>query len=162
VTADIDQATLVAVQRFLYSEARLADAAKYSEWLALWQDSDIVYWVAPREDVDPTMEVSYVFDDRALLEQRVARWESGFAWSQVPRSLTSRIVGNVDVVANDGDAVTAVATVHVWVARRGTSMFLAQRVTYVLGKRAAGFVIREKKVVLVDPDTPVGNITFVL
>lgn len=162
MTALLDVQTVLSVHEFLYREARLADAARYSEWLALWQEGDITYWVAPREDVDPTAEVSLVYDDRALLEQRVARWESGFAWSQVPRSLTSRLVGNIEVIADDDDAVTVTAAVHVWVARRGTSTLLAQRVTYVLGKQADGYVLQEKKVVLVDPDSPVGNITFVL
>ena len=34
---------------FLYREARLADEARYAEWLALWTD-DGVYWVPATGD----------------------------------------------------------------------------------------------------------------
>ena len=34
---------------FLYREARLADEARYAEWLALWTD-DGVYWVPATTD----------------------------------------------------------------------------------------------------------------
>ena len=36
-----------AVESFLYREARLMDAHRYDEWLALWDD-DATYWVESR------------------------------------------------------------------------------------------------------------------
>jgi len=41
--AAISDAERSAVTEFLYMEARLADEARYAEWLALWTD-DAVYW----------------------------------------------------------------------------------------------------------------------
>ena len=38
-----------AVVEFLHREARLADEARYAEWLALWTD-DAVYWVPATTD----------------------------------------------------------------------------------------------------------------
>ncbi len=38
-----------AVTDFLYREARLADEARYADWLALWTD-DGVYWVPATTD----------------------------------------------------------------------------------------------------------------
>lgn len=160
-TPVIDATLESAVRSFLYHEADLADRGRYREWLALWTEDDVRYWVTPREDVDPLREVSYVYDDRALLEQRVSRWSSGFAWAQVPRSLTSRIVGNV-TVERGTDHVRARANVHVCVARKSRTVMIAMRVSYVLDEVANGFTIREKKVVFLDPEAPVGNITFVL
>ena len=40
-----------AVAAFLYREARLADEARYAEWLALWTE-DGVYWVPATTDPD--------------------------------------------------------------------------------------------------------------
>ena len=42
-----------AVEAFLYTEARLADEARYAEWEALWED-DAIYWVPahPSGDTD--------------------------------------------------------------------------------------------------------------
>ena len=45
-TSDADQR---AVAAFLYREARLADEARYAEWLELWTD-DGVYWVPATTD----------------------------------------------------------------------------------------------------------------
>jgi benzoate/toluate 1,2-dioxygenase beta subunit len=151
-----------AVTAFLYQEARLADQAKYEEWFGLWAAGDIVYWVAPRADTDPKREVSLVYDNRDRLEQRVARWESGFAWVQDPRSKTNRIVGNVEVVELRANSVTARANVHICVSRRGRSEILVEHVTYRLDFNGTDYSIVEKKVVLLDEDAPVGNINFVL
>ena len=55
-----------AVVEFLYREARLADEARYAEWLALWTD-DGVYWVPATTDpaADPETHLSHIYDNRA-------------------------------------------------------------------------------------------------
>jgi 3-phenylpropionate/cinnamic acid dioxygenase small subunit len=45
----LPDADVRAVTEFLYLEARLADEARYAEWLALWTD-DGVYWVPATTD----------------------------------------------------------------------------------------------------------------
>jgi 3-phenylpropionate/cinnamic acid dioxygenase small subunit len=117
--------------------------------------------VAPRDDTDPLREVSYIYDNRDLLEQRVARWNSGFAWAQDPRSKTNRIVGNIEVASGES-GVTARANVHICVARRGQTMFVVGHVMYRLVQDGGSYYLIEKKVVFLDGDAPVGNITFVL
>ena len=54
-----------AVVEFLYREARLADEARYAEWLALWTD-DGVYWVPATTDpgADPDKHISHIYDNR--------------------------------------------------------------------------------------------------
>ena len=152
-----------AVCQFLYREARLADAGDYAGWLQVWAPGEIVYWVAPHDALDPSQEVSYVYDNRDRLEQRVARWRSGFAWAQVPRSETNRLVGNVEiVVAADGHGVTASANVQIVVARKGRTDLVTERVTYQLQEADDSYLIVQKKVVLLGGEAPVGNITFVL
>lgn len=155
---DVERAVLA----FLYREARLADDANYAGWLELWAAGEVLYWVVPHADLDPSQEVSYVYDDRGRLKQRVARWDSGFAWAQVPRSETNRIVGNVEILEAEAGVVTVLANVHIVVTRRGRTSFVTERVTYRLREAADSYVMAEKKVVLLGGEEPVGNITFVL
>lgn len=158
----VDHDTERAVRSFIFAEARLADERDYRAWLDLWAPGEVRYWVAPREDTDPHREVSFVYDDRERLEQRVARWESGFAWSQDPPSNTNRLVGNAEVTAVESAHLTVVANVHVSVSRRGSASLIAERVTYRIADTPAGYRLQEKKVVFADPEAPVGNITFIL
>lgn len=149
------------VEALLVREAYLADESRYSDWLGLWADGDVLYWSPPRADSDPEREVCLIYDDRTRLEQRVARWESGFAWSQDPRSMTRRIVGNLEV-RRDGDRVHAASNLLVHVSRRREDWMLSARVEHILVEAGDGLRIAEKKVVLVDPDRPLGNVTFVI
>jgi len=50
-----------AVAEFIFLEARLADEARYAEWLALWTD-DAVYWVPATTDpaADPETHISHI------------------------------------------------------------------------------------------------------
>lgn len=89
--------------RFLAREARLLDAGRYDDWLALFAP-ECLYWVpASAGGGDPRREVAIAFDDRRRLEDRVFRLDSPYAWSQQPASRTSRIVSNVEVFATADD-----------------------------------------------------------
>ena len=78
-TADADHR---AVAAFLYREARLADEARYAEWLALWTD-DGVYWVPATTDpvADPERHLSHVYDNRARIETRVKLLQTGVRYA---------------------------------------------------------------------------------
>src|SRR5712671_5520993 len=90
------------VEMFLYREARLMDQHAYDEWLALWTD-DALYWVPCNEDdIDPERHVSIVYENRARLEDRIARLKSGAAYAQDPKSRLSRVVSNVEI-ENESD-----------------------------------------------------------
>lgn len=151
------------VESFLHREAYLADERQYRDWLSMWAaEGELLYWCPPRVDADPSKEVCLVYDDRSRLQQRVARWESGFAWSQDPPSLTRRIVGNLEVEATD-DGAQAVGNAIIHISRRTTDWVLSARLRYRLVRDREGrFSISEKCVVLIDPETPLGNVTFVL
>jgi benzoate/toluate 1,2-dioxygenase beta subunit len=72
---------------FLYREARLADEARYAEWLDLWTD-DGVYWVPATTDpgADPDRHLSHIYDNRARLDTRVKLLQTGHRYSQEPPS----------------------------------------------------------------------------
>jgi len=96
-----------AAVEFLHKEARLADEARYAEWLALWTD-DAVYWVPATTDLgaDPDTHLSHIYDNRGRLETRIKLLQTGYRYSQEPPSLMRRLISNIEVqTADDGEVV---------------------------------------------------------
>src|SRR5437016_14662288 len=92
-----------AATEFVYREARLADEARYAEWLALWTD-DAVYWVPATTDpaADPEKHLSHIYDNRGRLETRVKMLQSGYRYSQEPASLMRRLISNIEIETAPG------------------------------------------------------------
>jgi len=98
----VSDAEYRAVVEFLYKEARLADEARYADWLALWTD-DGVYWVPATTDpgADPDKHLSHIYDNRGRLETRIKLLQTGHRYSQEPASLMRRLISNIEVAAAD-------------------------------------------------------------
>ncbi len=99
------------VEQFLYTEAALLDQRHYRDWLDLWTE-DAHYWMPLRmtvgvgqesEEWTQEHENSYFDDDKPMLEQRVAKLETGYSWAEDPPSRTRRIVSNVRVQDGEQD-----------------------------------------------------------
>lgn len=109
------------VEQFLFREAHLLDECRFAEWLALLAD-DIRYWMpsmsrhysaaskafAPldreqreRPDFSGDHEVAILDETRDTLARRIARLDSGMAWSEEPASRTCRFISNVLVEEGD-------------------------------------------------------------
>ena len=87
----------------LEREARLLDALRYDDWLALYA-AECIYWVPSTPGAgDPRREIAVMFDDRRRLEDRIYRFRTGYAWSQAPASRTVRLIANVEVFATGRD-----------------------------------------------------------
>jgi len=129
------------VERFLYREAQLLDERRFREWLALFTE-DVHYWMCQRTTRYPKIskalkrsdETRDVADDMPTegglalydenydtLERRIARLETGFAWSESPPSRTRRLITNIDVGPLDAsDEVTVSANFMVYKNRAET------------------------------------------
>jgi len=155
-----------AVVDFVYREARLADEARYAEWLALWTD-DGVYWVPATTDpgADPDKHISHIYDNRGRLETRIKLLQTGHRYSQEPASRMRRLVSNIEAApADNGElvvesnfalaelAIQAKREMHWWVGRT----------THRL--RGGGGELRmcRKKVVLVNAAEPLPNLAFLI
>lgn len=151
------------VERFLYLEARLTDEHRYSEWLSLWTD-DAVYWVPCNgEDYDPEEFVSIVYEDRSRLQDRVDRLNSGSAWSQQPRSRMRRVISNVELDGNSGDMVTVLSNFVLVELRMGRQVtYAAQQIHKLRPVADHDFKMQFKKVILINNDEPLHNLTFLL
>ena len=155
-----------AVVEFLYREARLADEARYAEWLALWTE-EAVYWVPASTDPDADAEtrISHIYDNRARLETRIKLLQTGHRYSQEPASLMRRLISNIEVVdGRDGQlvagsnfilaelSVQAKAEMHWWVGRA----------THHLRRVEGALRMSLKKVVLINAAEPLPNLSFLI
>ena len=157
----------LAVEEFLFAEATMLDEERFDDWLALFTAGGH-YWIpASRVDIDPSREVSLIYDDVAFLSERVWRFGSGLAFAQEPRSRTSHLVSNVEIEGIEGDAgpgrvVCAQAKFVVTEYRRASQRAYAGRYAYRLRDEGDGFGIDLKKVELVDADGHLGNVSLFL
>ena len=150
-------------ETFLYREALLADEHRFDEWLALWDETDVTYWIpSNNDDLDPKRQISIAYDDRARLEERLTRLKSRGAHSQQPRSRLRRMVSNISIESDDGALARVEANFMLLELRSGMQDVFGGRLVYSLRYDAAGIRMLAKKVVLVNNDEFIGNLTFLL
>jgi benzoate/toluate 1,2-dioxygenase subunit beta len=149
------------VEEFLYQEAKLIDEHRYEEWLALWSE-DALYWVpCNSDDADPTRQAMIIYDDRARLEERVYRLTSGAAWAQQPQSRTRRLISNVEV-REDSGGYAVESNCIIAELRRSRQDIFAARLLHTLRPIGGSFRIALKKVLLLNNDEPIDNLTFLV
>lgn len=97
------------LEQLLYQEARLLDAERFRDWLALLAP-DIHYWLPVRENryrrdprgTAPTREDVALFDDAWNdLEDRIKRLETGLVWGEDPPGRIRRLITNVSAFETD-------------------------------------------------------------
>jgi 3-phenylpropionate/cinnamic acid dioxygenase small subunit len=144
-------------------EARLLDALAFKDWLTLYAP-ECVYWVpATPAGGDPRREVAISFDDRRRLEDRVFRLETGYAWSQAPKSRTVRMVSNVEVFTADCEAVRMVrSNFLISEFRPDGTRFLSGWCGHRFGERGGRWEILVKQVNLIDCDQCLRNPSIIL
>jgi len=95
------------VEQFFYYEAELLDSWQFEEWFNLLAD-DLEYRVPVRttlmtNDVNDEFsrpgEGAFFDDTKAMLEQRVKKLRTGFAWSEDPHSRTRHLLSNIKIKA---------------------------------------------------------------
>lgn len=102
------------VAQFLFEEAELLDASRYSDWLALFTD-DIHYYMPVRTtrflSAGEGFEEMAFFDDNYIsLKTRVKRLETEYAWAETPPSRTRHYISNVMVRSHEArDSVLSIS-----------------------------------------------------
>jgi benzoate/toluate 1,2-dioxygenase beta subunit len=150
------------IENFLYREARLMDENAYDEWFALWTD-DALYWVpANADDIDPLRHVSIVYEDKSHLEDRIARLKSDAAYAQDPRSRMRRVISNVEIEEGEQGEVMVYSNFNLTELRRSQQRTFAGRTIHKLRPEGNSFKIAYKKVLLVNNDEVISNLTFLV
>jgi 3-phenylpropionate/cinnamic acid dioxygenase small subunit len=148
----IDRAVLEA---FLFEEARLLDARRFRDWMALFAE-DGTYWVpATGGQHSPLNQVSLFYDDRDLMKTRIDRLEHPRIHIQTPPSRTAHLVGNVTVdEADDAKGHYVVSSTVIMVEYRDDRQRLfAGRQTHALRRTGDGLRIVQKRVDLINCDS---------
>jgi 3-phenylpropionate/cinnamic acid dioxygenase small subunit len=153
-----------AAQSWLVAEARLLDARRFDLWLDLL-DEQVRYRVPDRSfvtqsdvgdfsawSVDAELEhpqgLALIDDDLVALRQKVARLQTGMAWSEMPASMARRLVGNVVVESGDDEGLSVVSTLFLSKVRReAASLFTAERRDRLV-RYGDSFRLRDRYVVL--------------
>lgn len=150
------------VTQFLYHEADLMDEHRFDEWLALWSE-ELLYWVpCNADDIDPRRQVSLMYDNRAALEDRLARLKSPSAHSQIPRSRLRRVLSNIVVSQNTGGEIEATSNFILAESRHHRQNLFAGKSIHTLIDGPEGLSMAQKKVLLIDNDDYINNLSFIV
>jgi benzoate/toluate 1,2-dioxygenase beta subunit len=149
------------IESFLYFEARLIDEHQYSEWLSLWTN-DGLYWIpCNSDDADPARQAMIIYDNRDRLGERILRLTSTSAWAQQPRSRTRRLLSNIEFRGVEGGYAVESNFILAELRRSKQDIF-AGRVIHTLRANGDSFNIALKKVLLLNNDESIDNLTFIV
>ena len=152
------------IEGVLYQEARFLDNGKLDEWLAMYTE-DAFYWVpANSDDINPMVHVSFIYDDHERMQERVWAIQSGVHWSQDPRSRTRHLIGNVEVLEENGDEVVVSSNFTMFEIRRAIygDRYFVGRFEHRLRRVDGSWRIAFKKIELLNNDAPVENLSYIL
>jgi len=158
------------IANFLYDEAALLDEGRLEEWLTLFAE-DGKLWIPLDPDADPARETSIIYDDAKQRETRVDQLLHEPHWSQRPPSRTVHTISNIRIGAEGSDGVEVRCNLLVTEIRSGghrtvqhgfgVQRTLAGRCIYRLVRSGERWLIALKKVVLIDRDRPIENLSFI-
>jgi 3-phenylpropionate/cinnamic acid dioxygenase small subunit len=150
------------VEKFLYREARLVDEHCYDEWLSLWSD-DGIYWIpCGHEDTDPLRQVSIIYDNRAKLGDRIARFKSKAVLAQDPPSRMRRLISNIEIQREAENELKVESNFILAEARAGQQQIWCGRAFHTLRGSSDALKIARKKVLLVNSEQEMPNLQFLI
>jgi benzoate/toluate 1,2-dioxygenase beta subunit len=140
---------------FLIHEARLLDARRFRDWMALFTE-DGTYWVpAAPDQQSPFDQASLFYDDRQLMQTRIDRLEHPRIHVQSPPSRTVHLVGNVVIEEADeaAGAFLVGSTVVMVEYRQDSQRLFAGHQHHRLRRDGESFRIVQKRVDLANCDS---------
>lgn len=157
-----------AARRLLHAEARLLDAERLTEWLKLFTE-DCAYWLPADTTLSkPWRAVSWEFNDRRRLEERIERLGTGKAYSQSPPTRAAHLYSNIEVFKGPDWTGESGRTLHVlcnFLIQTNFAGHASSRAGwngYILRKEAAGWRIVLKRISMYDADLAQDNNSFTL
>lgn len=157
------------IEDLIYREAELLDDLALEQWLALFT-ADGIYWVPIDESQPHPHSASLIHDDTISREERVHHLLHLRFPAQNPRSRTVHCVSNVRLTGEQDGVYRVRSSQVIYETRMGdhTQVGLGELCTYVatvehhLQEVDGELKVRLKKVLLINRDMPLGNLTFML
>jgi len=166
----VKQLSRTEAEDFVYQEVRLLDERRFEEWLELFT-KDGLYWIPMVDGADPENEPSVLYDDSITRRQRVYQLLHQPHYSQMPPSRTTHFVSNVEIHAGDKDDTCVIhCNVAIFELRPGDPRqsglgdqrsFIGHG-EYHLQSIDNHWRIALKKVIMMNRDLPLENISFIL
>jgi 3-phenylpropionate/cinnamic acid dioxygenase small subunit len=157
---DLD--TAADAQAWLYEEARLLDERRFDAWLARFAD-DLRYWVpAGPASTDPERAVSFVYDDRARLQERIQRAESSAAHCEDPPTRTCRLVTNVELTWLGDEGRRLRSNVAIATTRRGEGRTYIGTVVHELLRTDGRWLVTRREVHLLDGASRLPHLPWII
>jgi p-cumate 2,3-dioxygenase beta subunit len=145
--ADLSRAD---IEDFLINEAALLDEWRLPEWRALFAPG--CRYLVPNMAGDPYASPDSVLfliaDDEHHLTERVKRLGKKTAHAEYPRSLTQRMISNVQLLGTDGDALKARCSFVTFRTSQGVTDTYFGRHEYRLVQPNGALLIKEKRTIL--------------
>lgn len=145
------------VHSFLTAEAAALDAGDFWAWLEFF-DQEIDYWMPIRKTVaygsdrkaftGRSGENSYFDEDRASLERRVRKLETGYSWSEDPPSRTRHMFSNLRILHQDAQTIDVECAFAVYRSRLGNEdeLWVGKRLDQLRRGRNNDFLIAKRHI----------------
>ena len=155
---------------FLFLESRLLDQRDFASWLDLFTE-DAIYWLPMHEGAEAGLEPSVLRDDKKTLAMRIHQLLHKPHYAQRPPSRTLHAVSNVIVAPTEVAEESLVRCNLMLTEMRegdyqqlglGNQRLFAGHCEYRICQRDGRTMIRMKKVVLINRDTPIVNLSFIV
>jgi benzoate/toluate 1,2-dioxygenase beta subunit len=148
----LDYETQRRIELFLLEEAKLLDAAKFAEWLELYEPQGI-YWIPSQPgQTDPLNVASIVYEDHAILSIRVQRLLEARALVLTPMPRTTHLVSNIEAQETGSGEFTADAAFICVEHQANEQKIYSGRNAYQLTRKGHSFRIKMKRVALLNSD----------
>lgn len=158
-------------EALVYHECQLLDERRLEEWLGLFTE-DGVYWLPASDSAQPDEEVSIIYDESGQRAKRVHQLIHEMHLAQAPPSRTLHMASNLQFEAAGGENAVIRCSLLVAEARPGPhpavpiggapQRLLAGQCEYRLRYEGGRWAIALKKVLLIDRDFPLYNLTFLI
>ena len=151
---ELTEADLRALELLLHQETEYLDQARYDEWLALYTD-DCRYWApAGKQQTDPVNELSLFYEDRDLMEMRIARIRHPRAHSLAHPVTTSHVTGDkvIEDIDHASGEITITSRFQMVEHQREEQRLFAGVFRYCVRRESGTFRIRLKRVELINCD----------
>jgi benzoate/toluate 1,2-dioxygenase beta subunit len=151
------------IERFLYDEADLLDNPDLDSWIKLYTQ-DGTYWMPVAENqADPINHVSIFYDDRVMMEVRRRNFVHPRAASKDHKVRSSHIIGNVRIKrSNDKSDLVVTSNFQALVFYRNEQRAFGGSYEHHLMKNGDSYLIRHKKVTLINCEAPQKSLTIYL
>ncbi|MBL4837260.1 MAG: aromatic-ring-hydroxylating dioxygenase subunit beta [Kordiimonadaceae bacterium] len=148
---------------FIYAEAALIDAQKFTEWLDLYTE-DALYWMPLEFDqTEEHLTTSLMYEDKLLLTVRINRLQGHRTYSQKPRSRCHHLLQTPEILEINDDEVKTKTAFHYTETRNDEQFTLVGWVEHTLkrasdGEKPGALKILRKRVNLLNPEAAHSNI----